>query len=57
VDEVSVDDAPAQVKPTDGGLVEKLLDKFPPFDPGWDDTIKAKWFASFEQFMKAAKVK
>jgi len=35
----------------------KLLDKFPELDPSWPDDIKAKWFASFEQFMKAAKSK
>jgi hypothetical protein len=36
------------------GLMSKLLDKFPPFDPTWPDEIKAKWFAGFEQFMKGA---
>ena len=32
---------------------EKLLEKFPAFDPTWQDDIKAKWFESFERLMKA----
>jgi hypothetical protein len=35
-------------------LMEKLLEKFPPFDPNWPDPIKEKWFAGFDQFMKKA---
>lgn len=38
-----------------GGLVEKLLAKFPEFDPKWPDEIKAKWFAGFDQFMQSTK--
>jgi hypothetical protein len=34
--------------------MEKLLEKFPPFDPNWPDPIKEKWFAGFDQFMKKA---
>lgn len=37
-----------------GAMMEKLLDKFPPFDPKWPDEIKAKWFAGFDQFMQGA---
>lgn len=38
--------------PTD--ITEKLLDKFPEFDPHWDDSIKAKWFEGFEKLMSSA---
>jgi hypothetical protein len=41
-------------KPNKDGLVEKLLEKFPAFDPNWPDPIKEKWFAGFDQFMKKA---
>jgi hypothetical protein len=30
-----------------GALTERLLEKFPEFDPSWPDEIKAKWFSSF----------
>lgn len=36
-------------------VLARLLDKFPDFDPNWDEQLKAKWFAGFDQFMKAAK--
>lgn len=45
-------------KPSDdhsGGMLDKLLAKFPDFDPSWSPELQAKWFAGFEQFMKAAK--
>jgi hypothetical protein len=29
-----------------------LLEKFPSFDPGWSDEVKAKWFDAFDQLMK-----
>jgi hypothetical protein len=32
---------------------EKLLDKFPSFDPAWPEDLKAKWFAGFERLMGA----
>jgi len=32
-------------------MMEKLLQKFPVFDPNWSDDLKSKWFAGFEQFM------
>lgn len=31
----------------------KLLEKFPSFDPAWPDDLKTKWFAGFEKLMKA----
>jgi hypothetical protein len=30
----------------------KLLDKFPSFDPSWNDAIKTKWFAAFDELLK-----
>jgi hypothetical protein len=30
----------------------KLLDKFPSFDPSWNDDIKMKWFAAFDELLK-----
>ncbi len=32
---------------------EKLLDKFPQFDPDWPDDLKAKWFEGFGRLMNA----
>jgi hypothetical protein len=32
---------------------DKLLNKFPVFDPKWPDDLKAKWFEGFERFMGA----
>jgi hypothetical protein len=29
-----------------------LLSKFPSFDPGWPDDVKAKWFDAFDKLMK-----
>jgi hypothetical protein len=36
-----------------GAWEEKLLEKFPPFDPAWPDELKTKWFAGFERLMQA----
>jgi len=27
------------------------LDKFPAFDPNWDEKIQAKWFEGYEKLM------
>jgi hypothetical protein len=35
----------------------KLLDKFPSFDPSWNDTIKEKWFAAFDELLKRGVMK
>jgi hypothetical protein len=32
---------------------DKLLAKFPEFDPTWPDAIKTKWFEGFERLMKS----
>jgi Family of unknown function (DUF5343) len=37
------------------GWKELLLSKFPSFDPGWPDEVKAKWFESFEKLMQSDK--
>lgn len=42
---------------SDNGVLDKLLSKFPEFDPTWPDDIKKQWFTGFEQFMKGAKAK
>jgi len=41
------------VVPVSGGWEDKLLDKFPAFDPAWPDDLKAKWFEGFDRLMKA----
>jgi len=35
-------------------IEDKLLDKFPPFDPSWSDELKTKWFEGFERLMKSS---
>jgi hypothetical protein len=35
-------------------LEDKLLEKFPPFDPSWPDALKSKWFEGFERLMKSS---
>ncbi|MBX9659060.1 MAG: DUF5343 domain-containing protein [Nitrospiraceae bacterium] len=37
-------------------VVDRLLEKFPEFDPKWPDEIKKKWFDGFERFMSGAGV-
>jgi len=32
----------------EASLEKMLLDKFPDFDPGWTDEVKAKWFDAFK---------
>ena len=29
-----------------------LLAKFPSFDPAWNDDLKSKWFAAFDEMLK-----
>ncbi len=31
-------------------MLEKLMDKFPKFDPKWDAATQAKWFEGFQNF-------
>jgi hypothetical protein len=42
---------PPAPPPDAGGFEKQLLAKFPDFDPGWSDELKAKWFQGFEKFM------
>jgi hypothetical protein len=42
---------PAVKIPEHTELLEKLLDKFPDFDPGWTDEQKMKWLEGFSLFM------
>jgi hypothetical protein len=32
---------------------ERLLEKFPAYDPSWSDELKTKWFEGFERLMKS----
>lgn len=36
------------------GMTDRLMDKFPTFEPTWPDEIKAQWFAAFERLMNSA---
>jgi len=38
--------------PNNNSWNSKLLDKFPSFDPSWNDDIKMKWFADFDELLK-----
>lgn len=31
-----------------GGLLEKMVDKFPTFDPNWPEDVKSKWLDNFK---------
>jgi hypothetical protein len=33
-------------------LIGKLLDKFPNFDPGWNDELKQRWMVCFDEFFR-----
>lgn len=44
---------PPPAPPPVMGWSELLLSKFPSFDPGWPDDVKAKWFESFEKLMQS----
>lgn len=35
----------------------ELLNKFPDFDPSWNETLKAEWFKGFDQFMQMSQKK
>lgn len=46
-----------QVAQTTNGsaLIERLLEKFPAFDPGWSDELKQKWFDGFAKLQDELK--
>jgi hypothetical protein len=38
--------------PNNDSWHSKLLEKFPVFDPSWNDDIKTKWFDAFDELLK-----
>ncbi len=38
--------------PARSGWHTMLLEKFPNFDPSWNDDIKEKWFAAFDELLR-----
>jgi len=38
--------------PEDMSWHTMLLDKFPTFDPNWNDEVKVKWFIAFDELLK-----
>lgn len=38
-----------------GAWEDRLIAKFPPFNPEWDASVQAKWFESFEKLMALRK--
>jgi hypothetical protein len=45
---------PPSSTPSARTLEDKLLEKFPPFDPSWPDALKTKWFEGFDRLMKSS---
>lgn len=41
--------------PPASDMTDRLLSKFPEFDPEWPDDIKTKWFAGFAELMARTK--
>lgn len=54
-DEAAPERAPPADATPSAALTDRLLAKFPEFDPSWPDDIKAKWFASFSELMDRTK--
>ena len=46
---------PPPPQQTPSPLTERLMDKFPEFDPSWPDEIKKQWFAGFGELMDRTK--
>jgi len=38
--------------PENSAILIKLIDKFPNFDPAWNDELKLKWIATFDELFK-----
>lgn len=54
--EVNQSQEQAASSPKDTLSVAKILsDKFPPFDPSWDEETRKSWFAGFNQLMAQIK--
>ncbi|MGA7339756.1 MAG: hypothetical protein WBE72_19470 [Terracidiphilus sp.] len=49
------EEQPGQFEETSSSsrIEDKLLAKFPEFDPSWPDPLKTKWFEGFERLMKS----
>lgn len=45
---------PPAPPPSGGAMTDRLMEKFPTFDPSWPDEIKTQWFAAFERLMTSA---
>ncbi|HEY98006.1 MAG TPA: DUF5343 domain-containing protein [Dehalococcoidia bacterium] len=41
-----------EVIPNQSSWNDMLLAKFPSFDPAWNDELKLKWFAAFDELLK-----
>ncbi len=50
-----VEEGGDQQAPPSRAWEDRLLEKFPTFDPAWPDVLKTKWFESFERLMRADK--
>jgi hypothetical protein len=38
--------------PDNSAILIKLIDKFPDFDPSWNDELKLKWIATFDELFQ-----
>lgn len=45
---------PSRPPAPQGAMTDRLMEKFPTFDPSWPDEIKTQWFAAFERLMTSA---
>lgn len=48
----TADDPRIEISGGELSWAQMLLSKFPSFDPGWPDEVKAKWFDAFDKLMK-----
>lgn len=53
----SADDSQMESSGGELSWAQMLLSKFPSFDPGWPDDVKAKWFDAFDKLMKQGQTK
>jgi hypothetical protein len=51
------DEVEIPIDPPAPSMTNKLLDKFPEFDPTWPDEIKKQWFSGFTELMDRTKSK
>lgn len=44
-----------QAKKSERGIIaQALIERLPPFDPGWNDDLKLAWFSTFKQLLDLA---